>query len=202
MITRRERKATEVVDEDGQLIEETLNGDQRAFGKLVRKYQDRLFNTVNMMHMGNCGQEADDVVQEAFVQAYLKLRTFRGESQFYTWLYRIAFNLVVSRRRKNRGELSMDHRRAVSGSEPLDPAGPPSDRMQREETMGLVQQALATLSDDHRAILVLRDMEGCDYETIAEMLAVPVGTVRSRLHRARSQLRQQMMPVMEECLAK
>jgi RNA polymerase sigma-70 factor (ECF subfamily) len=192
----------EVVDEDGQLIDETLNGDQRAFGKLVRKYQDRLFNTVNMMHMGDCGQEADDVVQEAFVQAYLKLRTFRRESRFYTWLYRIAFNLAISRRRRNRGEVSVDHHRNVSGCEPLDPAGPPGDRMQREELAGQVQQALATLSHEHRAILVLRDMEGCDYDTIADILALPVGTVRSRLHRARSQLRQQMMPMLEECLAK
>jgi len=183
------------VKDDEQLITESLQGDRTAFGLLVTRYQNRLFNT--LMHVVNCREEAEDVAQEAFTQAYLKLDTFGGRSAFYTWLYRIAFNLAVSRGRRKRVESSVDQAREQSGSEPPDPAEAPTDRLLREERAVQVRAALQILSEEHRAILVLREMEGCCYDTISSILNVPVGTVRSRLHRARGQLREHLKEVLQ-----
>lgn len=181
--------------DDAQLIRHTLEGDTAAFGQLVNKYQDRLFNT--LVHVTSCREEAEDVAQEAFVQAFVKLETFQGNSAFYTWLYRIAFNTAISKRRRKRVEVSVEQTREVSGSEPLDEGDAPSDRLEREEQASQVHAALSELSEEHRSILVLREMEGCCYETIAEILDLPIGTVRSRLHRARSQLREQLKEVLQ-----
>ena len=176
--------------EDSRLIDETLAGDQAAFGQLVCKYQDRLFNTV--FHSIGSREEAEDVVQDTFVQAYVKLGKFQGTSAFYTWLYRIAFNVSVSRRRRKRPEVSVEQTRDVTGSEPVDKSEGISAQLEREEGANQLYVALAQLSDEHRNILILREMEGCCYETIAEVLDVPVGTVRSRLHRARIQLKDEL----------
>jgi len=183
------------VKDDALLIEEALEGDSEAFGQLVRKYQDRLYNT--LAHMVGCRTEAEDVTQEAFVQAYLKLDTFRQDSKFYTWLYRIAFNTAVSRRRKKRVEMSIEQGRELLGEEPVEEGESPEDRLLRHEQAQQVHAALAELNEEHRAILVLREMDGCCYESIAEVLDVPIGTVRSRLHRARSQLREQLKEVLQ-----
>lgn len=182
--------------DDSQLIDEAKGGDTAAFGQLVCKHQDRLYNTI--VHVVGCRVEAEDVVQDAFVQAFLKLDSFQGNSAFYTWLYRIAFNAAVSRRRRKRVELSVEQNRELTGYEPLDNGDAPTERLEREERAGQVQAALATLTQEHRAILVLREMEGCCYETIADVLDLPVGTVRSRLHRARLQLREQLKEVLEK----
>lgn len=176
------------VTEDVQWIEATLSGDRGAFGRLVQKYQDRLYSA--MVQVTQSRTEAEDLVQDAFVQAFVKLNSFQGASAFYTWLYRIAMNLAFSRRRRRRTHLSVEQSRELAGSEPVAPDPPASASLEREEGAQAVHAALAKLSDEHRAILVLREMEGCDYETIAAMLDLPVGTVRSRLHRARSQLRE------------
>jgi RNA polymerase sigma-70 factor (ECF subfamily) len=184
------------VRDDAQLIEESLRGDAQSFGELVRKYQDRLFNTV--VHVAGQREEAEDVVQEAFVQAFLKLKSFQRQSAFYTWLYRIAFNVAISRRRRRKAETSIEQHREAAGVEPMDDGEAPDDRLLREERAELVSGALQRLTDEHRAILVLREMEGCCYETIAEILDLPVGTVRSRLHRARLQLRDELKGVVLE----
>ena len=181
--------------DDAQLIRDTLAGDSAAFGQLVCKYQDRLYSA--LAHMLRAPEEARDVAQEAFVQAFVKLETFRGSSAFYTWLYRIAFNISVSRKRRQRTVLSLDRTRDLSGEEPLDTAWP-AERMERGERAVQVRAAMAVLSDEHRAILVLREVEGFDYEQIADVLDVAVGTVRSRLHRARAQLRELLTPVLQE----
>ncbi len=178
-------------NDDAQLIRQSLQGDSAAFGRLVRKYQDRLFNTV--VHVVGCREEAEDVVQEAFVQAFVKLETFQGHSAFYTWLYRIAFNTAISRKRRKKAEVSVEQSRELAGVEPVDVGDAPSDRLEREEKVEQVQRALGALTEEHRSILVLREMEGCCYDTIAEILDVPIGTVRSRLHRARLQLRDQLL---------
>jgi RNA polymerase sigma-70 factor (ECF subfamily) len=184
------------VKDDALLIDEALGGDSAAFGQLVQKYQDRLFHTV--VHVVGSREEGEDVVQEAFVQAFLKLDTFRQDSAFYTWLYRIAFNTAVSRRRRRRVEVSVEHTRQISGAEPLDNGELPSDNLLRQERAGQVRAALGALSPEHRTILVLREMEGCCYETIADILSLPIGTVRSRLHRARLQLRDELRDVLQE----
>jgi RNA polymerase sigma-70 factor (ECF subfamily) len=182
------------VIDDAQLIDETLRGRSAAFGRLVEKYQDRLYNTI--VHVVGNGEDALDVVQDAFVQAFLKLETFQRSSAFYTWLYRIAFNAAASQHRRKRPVLSVEQSRETSGHEPVDGQSGPGEHLEQLERSRQVQQAIAALSEEHRAVVVLREIDGCCYETIAEILDLPVGTVRSRLHRARLQLRDQLREVL------
>lgn len=184
------------MNDDAQLIDEALAGESAAFGQLVTRYQDRLYNT--LVHVVGSADTAYDVVQDALVQAYVKLETFERSSAFYTWLYRIAFNLAISRRRREKSVVSVDHVREVSGQEPLDRGPAPGARLEQEERACQVQRGLATLSHEHRAILILREVDGCAYEQIAEILNLPIGTIRSRLHRARLQLRDQLKGVFQE----
>jgi RNA polymerase sigma-70 factor, ECF subfamily len=182
------------VSDDAQRIAATLAGDASAFGDLVLKYQDRLYNIV--VHVVGNAEDARDVVQETLVQAFVKLETFRQTSAFYTWLYRIAFNVAVSFRRRRRPLLAADCSPQSDGVEPLDDEDGPSQRLEREERRRQIRHALTQISPEHRAILVLREIEGCRYEAIAEILELPVGTVRSRLHRARLELRDQLKTVL------
>ena len=181
------------MSDDCQLISAIRRGDTAAFETLVRKYQDRVFNVVRQV-VGD-HQLAEDLVQETFVQVYVKLDSFHGKSAFYTWLYRIAFNVSVSWRRRKRPLASISSARdddSGGGIEPQDRGEAPGERLLREERAGLVQAALAALDEDFRTILVLREIEGFDYEAISEILDLPIGTVRSRLHRARSELRERL----------
>ncbi|WP_164103432.1 RNA polymerase sigma factor [Candidatus Laterigemmans baculatus] len=173
--------------DDLALIEAALAGDRAAFGNLVHRYQDRLHAA--MLQVTGSAEEAEDVVQDAFVRAFLKLDTFQNHSQFFTWLYRIAFNSALSRMRKRRGATSIEQVREAIGQEPIDNVESPDAQMLRDEQVASVRVALLKLSDDHRTILVLREMEGHAYEEIAEVLQISIGTVRSRLSRARTQLR-------------
>lgn len=183
------------MNDDALLITRTLDGESDAFGLLVRRYQDRLFGT--MSHLTGCREEAEDVVQEAFVQAFVRLETFGGRSSFFTWLYRIAFNLSVSRNRRKRPRVSLDELSETSGHDPAATDNPPEAALDSDERAAEVHRALATLSEEHRAVLVLREMEDCDYDTIADVLEIPVGTVRSRLSRARSVLRDRLRDVLQ-----
>jgi RNA polymerase sigma-70 factor (ECF subfamily) len=182
--------------DEKQLIQAACKGEASAFGTLVRKYQDRLVTA--LLHICGSADEAEDVAQEAFIQAYVKLRSFAGQSAFYTWLYRIAINGAISRRRRRREETSVDANREDHGLEPLDDGEQADERMLRQERAVQVQRALSRLSEEHRAILVLREIEDCDYDRIAQILDLPVGTVRSRLHRARLQLKEQLDTVLGE----
>ena len=132
------------------------------------------------------------------LQAFVKLETFRGNSAFYTWIYRIAFNLAMSRKRRKGHNVSLDAQRETSHQEPRDAGESAHDRLLREERAEQIRTGLAALSDEHRSILVLREIDGCCYETIGEILNLPVGTVRSRLHRARLQLRDELKEVLAE----
>ncbi len=182
--------------DDAKLIDDALGGDSAAFGLLVRKYQDRLFTA--LVYVSGSKDDAEDVAQEAFTQAYLKLASFERQSLFYTWLYRIAFNTAISRRRRKRIESSVEQTKHATGDEPADRSEQPEDRLLRQERAALLERALGELSAEHRAILVLREMEGCEYEEISRILELPVGTVRSRLHRARLQLKEQLTGVLDE----
>ncbi len=175
------------VSDDAELIAQTLAGETAAFGKLVLKYQDRLFNTV--VYVAGSREDARDVVQDAFVQAFVKLDSFQHSSAFYTWLYRIAFNVAASHRRRKKPAISVEQVRQAGGSEPLDPGARPEERLDQDERGRRIREALAVLSEEHRTVLILREIDGCCYETIADILELPIGTVRSRLHRARLQLR-------------
>jgi RNA polymerase sigma-70 factor, ECF subfamily len=181
------------VSDDSELIAETLAGQTAAFGRLVEKYQDRLFNSV--VHLAGNVEDARDIVQEAFVQAFVKLNSFRGASAFYTWLYRIAFNMSAGHRRKQRPIGSIDRNGEQLGLDPVDNGIGPVEQLEQAEQCRQVRQALGRLNDEHRKILVLREIDGCDYATIAEILDLPVGTVRSRLFRARLQLKEELKEV-------
>ena len=106
------------MNDEEELIRNALNGNSQSFGVLVQRYQDRLYTA--MINVVGSTDEAEDVVQEAFIQAYIKLDTFQMNSKFFTWIYRIAFNFALSRRRKNRGQLSLDQSRETTGNEPTD----------------------------------------------------------------------------------
>jgi RNA polymerase sigma-70 factor (ECF subfamily) len=184
------------VKDDAQLIDEALAGSSAAFGQLVTRHQDRLYNT--LVHVVGSRDAAYDAVQDAFVQAYIKLNTFQRASAFYTWLYRIAFNLAVSRRRRERPTVSIEHARETIGHEVVDRGDAPGAKMEQEERACQVRAGLAKLSDEHRAILVLREVDDYSYEQIAEILDLPIGTIRSRLHRARLQLRDQLKGILQQ----
>ncbi len=169
---------------DAQLIDEALAGDSAAFGQLVTRYQDRLYNT--LVHVVGSADSAQDTLQDAFTQAYVKLESFHRNSAFYTWLYRIAMNLAISRRRRERPTLSVDEAREALGREVVDTAAGPGGRLEQQERAAQVRRALESLSAEHRTILVIREIDDCDYAQIAEILELPIGTIRSRLHRRES----------------
>lgn len=172
---------------DAQIIDSVVAGDADAYGQLVARYQDRLFHS--LLRVTGSHEEAEDVAQESFVQAFVKLSTFEGKSQFFTWLYRIAFNTSISRNRRKRPTASADAIADAGGPEPVDQSATASDLVAQQERVAGVHAALAELTEDYRKIIVLKDLEDCSYESIGEILDIPVGTVRSRLHRARVELR-------------
>jgi RNA polymerase sigma-70 factor (ECF subfamily) len=179
-----------VTQTDTELIAECLQGRTEAFGDLVSRYQDRLLGTLVTM-LGSV-EDARDVAQEAFVQAYQKLDSFRGQSQFYSWLFRIALNSSVDHhRRQRRPTVSIDATREQTGAEPTDqhPEISPTFGVERTERQALVQLALSKLSPDYRQVLILKEMEDMKYDEIAELVKIPVGTVRSRIHRGRAELK-------------
>lgn len=178
---------------DQSLIDSCLAGRRDAFGQLVERYQNRLFHS--LLHLLGSTEDAQDAAQDAFVQAFEKLGSFRGQSQFYSWLFRIAFNTAVSNKRKTRRmTVSLEARKEASGAEPTDgnPSTEPSYALDVSDRQRLIQQALAELSDEFRTALVLKEMDGMSYEEIAGVVEVPVGTVRSRIHRARLELRDKL----------
>ncbi len=175
---------------DQSLIDQTLAGRREAFGQLVERYQHRLYH--GLLHALGSAEDAQDVAQDAFVNAFEKLASFKGQAAFYSWLFRIALNAGVSAKRKTRRmTASVEARREATGLEPTDddPSNEPSHAMHVSDRQRLVRQALSELSDEFRTALVLKEMDGMSYEEIATVVDVPLGTVRSRIHRARLELR-------------
>ena len=181
---------------DSQLIAASQRGDAAAYGSLVRRYQSRLCSS--LWHVCGSREGAEDAAQEAFLRAYLKLNNYTGASAFYTWLYRIAVNIIISDHRKRRTRVSTEQNRWLCDRSQRDASPRPDDSVLRDERVKQVQTALNSLSSEHRTILVLREMENCDYDEIASLLNVPIGTVRSRLHRARLELRSRLAAVESE----
>ena len=172
---------------DNLLIEQTLDGNREAFGDLVRKYQNRLYN--GMVQILQQEAEAEDTVQEAFILALTKLDTFQGKSGFYTWLFRIAYNQAISRIRRRKPTASLESTAGSHLQIPTEQPLPDAGMIQAERAKNLMG-ALGQLSQEHRSVLMLREMEEMDYSAISDVLDLPVGTVRSRLHRARLQLKE------------
>jgi RNA polymerase sigma-70 factor (ECF subfamily) len=186
--------------QDAQTLQQLKRGQWAAMDQLVTRYQDRLYSTV--FRIVNNPEDAADLVQETFVKAMQNVARFEGKSSLYTWLFRIAVNLAISHRRAGvyRHDVSLDAdldtgdslnqqasglRRQLSQDTELDPGEEAGMRMDHQRII----EALSSLDAEFRAVIVLRDVENCDYEQIAEIIEVPVGTIKSRLFRARAALR-------------
>ncbi|MFO0924129.1 MAG: sigma-70 family RNA polymerase sigma factor [Pirellulales bacterium] len=177
---------TEVDESD--VIRRVLQGEWDAYGIIVARYQQRIYCAMYAM-MGN-REDAEDLTQECLTLGFRKLRSFEGRSSMYTWLHRIAMNLAISHRRKHRRETSMS-RTSMEVAEPslARDDEPIEDQIDRADEQLLVRKAIQRLDQQQQSVLVLRDVQGMDYSEIAEVLEIPIGTVRSRLHRARLELK-------------
>lgn len=184
---------------DAELIAESLRGQTEAFGQLVVRFQTRLFHS--LVSMLGSAEDARDVAQDTFVQAFQKLHTFRGQSAFYSWIFRIALNTAASHRRKRQRVLvSIEAAREQSGLELPDmhPHSQPDSGLETSERQAAVRTALGELTEEFRTVLVLKEIDGLRYEEIAEIVDCPIGTVRSRIHRARLELRNRLTHLLQE----
>lgn len=184
---------------DAQLVKRVQKGDKRAFDLLVLKYQYKVQAVVSRFIKDSA--ETQDVSQEAFIKAYRAIQNFRGESQFYTWLYRIAVNtaknhLVTRNRRPPSDDVDISDAEYYGGSEYLKDNDTPEGEMYRGELEAVVFKAMSDLPEDLRTAVTLREMEGMSYEEIASIMDCPVGTVRSRIFRAREAITDKIKPLM------
>jgi len=175
-------------EEDHQLIRRAQEGDRRAFETLICRHGERLLRMVRTI--ARTREEAEDIVQDTFAAAFFKVNTFASRSSFFTWLYRIALNKTISRRRQRRLETTHFGQSLDQTPEMIGPQAAPDQILEREEQISRLRQAIARLEADRQTVLALRDVDGKDYSEIAEILNIPIGTVRSRLHRARADLRE------------
>ena len=192
--------------DDSALIEKCRAGDVAAFEPLVEKYRQRVWRLAYNVLRDR--EEAWDVAQEAFIKAYQALPSFRGQSAFYTWLYRITMNVAADRARSRAAQgrafgtervPEEDWERVITDPNPAEAS--PADAASRREERQKIMRALDQLSEDHRRIIMLGDLEGQSYREIAETLEIPMGTVMSRLHNARKRLRDVLGPLLMLVLA-
>jgi RNA polymerase sigma factor RpoE len=189
---RNDSEAQSAPSEEMQLVQRARHGDLRAYDELVKRYQERIYATI--YHMTANHEDANDLAQEAFVKAYQALKSFKGGSSFYTWLYRIAVNKTINflKQRKNRQHMSLNDLDFNAEHDP-DLVALISDKTPRREA-GLTElqeklnAALQKLSESHRMAVVLHDVQGLSHEEIAKVMHCNIGTVRSRLFYARQQL--------------
>jgi RNA polymerase sigma-70 factor (ECF subfamily) len=187
-------------DNDQQLVQRVQKGDKSAFDLLVLKYQHRVLKLVS--RFVSDAAEAQDVAQEAFLKAYRALPSFRGDSAFYTWLYRIAINtakntLVSNRRRPVDFDLDLQDPEQYDRQARLKEVDTPEGVLLTEEIREVVERAMEQLPEDLRTAIVLREIEGLSYEEIAEAMDCPVGTVRSRIFRAREAIDKRLQPLLD-----
>ncbi len=187
--------------DDQGLVAATLAGDSKAFQALVERYQARLFGLVR--HYTRNPVEVEDIVQETFLKAFTRLATFQQSSAFYTWLYRIAVNTILDqKKRKSRSPIQ-------SMAEPEELGAPsaeatermtvrPDAQLERAEIAEITQRVLAELPDIFRTVLVMREFEGLAYQEIADVLEISIGTVESRLFRARARFKQKLLQLHPE----
>ena len=186
---------------DQVLIERVQRGDKQAFNLLVIKYQNKVCNLVSR-YVNNSG-DVPDVAQEAFIKAYRALPTFRGESAFYTWLYRIAINtaknyLVAQGRRPPAFDVDAEDAEYYESGSALKEISNPENQMLSEELRRVVFSTIEALPDDLKTAISLRELDGLSYEEIAEVMGCPVGTVRSRIFRAREMVEKRIRPLMQQ----
>ena len=185
---------------DQELVARAQNGDKRAFDLLVLKYQQKVANLISRYIRDP--SEVMDVSQDAFLKAYRALPAFRGESAFYTWLYRIAVNtvknhLVAQGRRPPGDDVEAEVAEQMDLGARLRESGTPEHHALTDEIAETVQRALDDLPDDLRTAIVLRELEGMSYEEIATAMDCPIGTVRSRIFRARDAIDKRLRPLLE-----
>ena len=187
--------------EDRLLVAETLEGNQLSFQLLIERYQDRLFGLVR--HYTKSAVEVEDIVQDTFIKAYRKLESFQHQSSFSTWIYRIAVNTALDflkRSGRNPVQTVEDPEVVAEGPQPRTSAqlAPPDAALEREEIAEITKNVLAELPEIFRTVLVLREFEDLSYQEMAEVLSVSIGTVESRLFRARARFKEALLRLYPE----
>ena len=186
--------------EDRTLVDRATRGDRDAFGFLVRRHQDRVFNTAYQVIRNR--EDALDVAQEAFVKAFASLPSFKGESSFTTWIHRIVVNLAIDclRRRQRAGLIGYDDHLAQpeDGGAGLATPDDPEAALGARQVRSLLARAIQSLPPAHRAVLILREIEGLSYEAIAKAVGCSLGTVMSRLFYARRKLQKSLQPNLDD----
>ncbi len=186
-------------DTDSQLVKRVQKGDKRAFDLLVVKYQHKILGLISRYIKDR--NEVEDVAQEAFIKAYRALPRFRGDSAFYTWLYRIAINtaknyLVAQNRRPPGNDIDVADAEYIGAGTALQDIETPENNLFRDELKQTVERAIKALPEDLKTAVTLREYDGLSYEEIADIMDCPVGTVRSRIFRAREAIDKQIEPLM------
>jgi len=185
---------------DQVLVDRVLNGDKNAFNLLVVRYQNKLAHLVSRYVLPS---EVPDVVQETFIKAYRSLSSFKGESIFYTWLYRIAVNtaknyLISQGRRPPSSDIDASEAESYDSAESLRDIDNPENLALSKEVGKVVFEAIEALPDDLKTAITLREIDGLSYEEIAEIMSTPVGTVRSRIFRARDIIDEKIKPLITD----
>lgn len=186
---------------DQQLVDRVFNGDRKAFDLLVLRYQHRILALIGRFIKDP--HEVEDVCQEAFVKAYRALPSFRGDSQFYTWLYRIAINtaknyMVARGRRPPATDVDVDEAEFLDTQTVLTDINNPEQNLAKDDLKKVIDKAIDDLPEDLRTAFTLREFGGLSYEEITEIMGCPVGTVRSRIFRAREALDKKIKPLLDE----
>src|SRR6187455_3767944 len=186
---------------DQQLVERAQRGDKRAFELLVSKYQRKLGRLLSQFIRDST--EVEDVTQEAFIKAYRALPSFRGDSAFYTWLYRIVINtaknylVALGRRAPTTTEFDNEEAESFEDAEALRDSATPESELLGKEIVATVNKAMEALPEDLRTAITLREIEGLSYEEIATVMNCPIGTVRSRIFRAREAIAEKLRPLLD-----
>jgi len=187
---------------DQQLVERVQRGDKRAFDLLVEKYQRKLARLLSRL-IRDPG-EVEDVTQEAFIKAYRALPSFRGDSAFYTWLYRIGINtaknylVAMGRRAPTSTDVEAEEAEGQEGGELLRDINSPESLLLTKEIGNTVNAAIEALPEELRSAIQLRELEGMSYEEIAKLMDCPIGTVRSRIFRAREAVAERLKPLLDD----
>lgn len=186
---------------DQELVERVQRGDKQAFGLLVQKYQRKLGRLLSRMIRDQ--SEVEDVVQEAFVKAYRALPNFRGDSAFYTWLYRIGINtaknylVAMGRRPQVVTEIEVEDAENYDSGAELRTTDTPETELMSKQVAQTVNDTVAALPEELRTAITLREIEGLSYEEIASLMGCPIGTVRSRIFRARETIAEKLRPLLD-----
>ncbi len=186
---------------DRALVERVQNGDKRAFDLLVRKYQHKVIALVSRYVRSHA--ECEDIAQESFIRAWRALGSFRGDSAFYTWLYKIAVNtaknhLVAMGRRPPTDDVDAEDAVFMAGAERMQDSATPEREMMRQEIEQSVFSTVQALPEELRTAITLREVDGLSYDEIAEAMGCPIGTVRSRIFRAREAIDEKLRPLLSD----